>query len=284
MAENGCADADVKTSSPLWPSNEAEHRDNQWLLREPRKSGTLVLWLTLSASLILHLLILQFRLPPSAQPSASAKPAASTIVLHLKQQRKNPLPTDDVAQNKQEQNSVSTQEILPTETVSHDVVTEPLALDASSIAADKVPASAEDIKRVIQASHYQGAVVLTLEEKNFPDPIATNADAAFKEAQSQTSNQSTGDQAFSDVFDPRLRRRLQNNVTRVASVKAQGLSETINIHGDSEVRLGDGRCMEAKADHRIGEAKDWLITACSGGTNDEGELILQRVNDSLRGR
>ena len=265
MAKKGCTDADVETSSLWWPSDGLDYSDNQWLLPEPKKSVSKVFWAALSVSLVLHLLILQYRNPHAAQPPASAKSAASTIVLHLKQQRKSALPSADVVQQEPEQkqeqepNIAASQEKPPSKAPTTSV---------APIAADVTPATARDIQRVIQTSRYQDVV---------------SQQGEIESADPETSNRASSGQAFNDVFDPRLRQRLQNNSTRIASVRTLELTEAVNIHGDSEVRLDSGGCMVAKADHSIGGAKDWLMTACSSG-EDEGEMILRRVNESLRGR
>lgn len=271
MAKNGCADTDVKTSPLLRSVDETECSGSQEFsfllaepLPEPEKSAPNIFWITIAVSLGIHLLILQLHLPSSANSLADPKPIASTMVLHLKQQTKSALPRDQLQQEKKQDAIVSEKE-LPAETSSPDLgVAAPVALEepvpsSAPVVADLVPATAGEIQRVIQTSRYQDVVASPQERVE-----SKNA-------------------AFSDVFDPRLRQRLQNNSTHVASVKAQGLTESVNIYGDSEVRLNSGGCMMAKADHSIGGAKDWLMTACSGG-EDEGESMLRSVNESLRGR
>lgn len=265
MAKKGCADTDVKTSPLMRSLDETECSGSQELsfllgepLPEPGKSAPNLFWIAIAVSLGIHLLILQYHLPSSANSLADPKPTTSTMVLHLKQQRKSALARD--LQQEQKQDAIVSQKELPPERSSHDSeLAVPAALEepvpSSAPVADLTPATVGDIQRVIQTSRYQD-VVASPQDKNA---------------------------AFSDVFDPRLRRRLQNNPTHIASVKAQGLTESVNIYGDSEVRLNSGGCMMAKADHSIGGAKDWLMTACSGG-EDEGESMLRRVNESLRGQ
>jgi len=274
MTKKGCADTDVKTSPLLRSLDETKCSGNQELsfllgepLPEPGKSAPNLFWIAIAVSLGIHLLILQYHLPSSANSLAHPKPTTSTMVLHLKQQRKSALARDQLQQEKkqeQKQDAIVSQKELPPERSSHDSeLAVPAALEepvpSSAPVADLTPAMVGDIQRVIQTSRYQDVVASPQER------------VASKNA------------AFSDVFDPRLRQRLQNNPTHIASVKAQGLTESVNIYGDSEVRLNSGKCMMAKADHSIGGAKDWLMTACSGG-EDEGESMLRRVNESLRGR
>lgn len=274
MTKKGCADTDVKTSPLLRSLDETECSGSQELsfllgepLPEPGKSAPNLFWIAIAVSLGIHLLILQYHLPSSANSLTDPKPTTSTMVLHLKQQRKSALARDQLQQEKkqeQKQDAIVSQKELPPETSSHDSEPAvPAALEepvpSSAPVADLTPATVGDIQRVIQTSRYQDVVAS-------PQERAESKNAAF-----------------SDVFDPRLRQRLQNNATHVASVKAQGLTESVNIYGDSEVRLNSGGCMMAKADHSIGGAKDWLMTACSGG-EDEGESMLRRVNESLRGQ
>ena|SRR5690554_994531 len=274
MTKKGCADTDVKTSPLLRSLDETKCSGNQELsfllgepLPEPGKSAPNLFWIAIAVSLGIHLLILQYHLPSSANSLAHPKPTTSTMVLHLKQQRKSALARDQLQQEKkqeQKQDAIVSQKELPPERSSHDSeLAVPAALEepvpSSAPVADLTPAMVGDIQRVIQTSRYQDVVASPQER------------VASKNA------------AFSDVFDPRLRQRLQNNPTHIASVKAQGLTESVNIYGDSEVRLNSGGCMMAKADHSIGGAKDWLMTACSGG-EDEGESMLRRVNESLRGQ
>jgi hypothetical protein len=88
--------------------------------------------------------------------------------------------------------------------------------------------------------------------------------------------------AFGNVFNPRLRQRLQHNHTHRSTAKLGGLEETRDAYGDRRVALGNKRCMMAKQSMRSGEATDWYLTSCGG--LDEGEKMLRRVEQNWRNR
>lgn len=87
--------------------------------------------------------------------------------------------------------------------------------------------------------------------------------------------------AYGDVFDPRLRARLQaaqgtgNARKPVERVQA-------NIHGMKVFKLSDRHCLMTVPGFRQENANDWYHTSCKDKT--ESEQMMDRVNESIRSK
>lgn len=88
---------------------------------------------------------------------------------------------------------------------------------------------------------------------------------------------------FGQVFDPRLRQRLQSNRMHTSTAKPDSLQSTRDIHGDLHVDLGNGGCLMAKQTLRPGEPANWYMTQCNSA-GGESEQMLRRVEQNWRKR
>jgi hypothetical protein len=87
---------------------------------------------------------------------------------------------------------------------------------------------------------------------------------------------------FGDVFDPRLRARLQNNRTAIRTEQSSRGVTMTNIYGETLVDVGDGSCLMGR-EARAGEPTNWYMTKCSN-YKDEGETMMERVNRAVQKR
>lgn len=88
---------------------------------------------------------------------------------------------------------------------------------------------------------------------------------------------------FGQVFDPRLRQRLQSNRMHTSTAKPDSLQSARDIHGDLHVDLGNGGCLMAKQTLRPGEPANWYMTQCNSA-GGESEQMLRRVEQNWRKR
>lgn len=88
--------------------------------------------------------------------------------------------------------------------------------------------------------------------------------------------------SFGNVFDPRIRARLQNNRTPARANPPSPGSTTTSTHGETFVGLEGGACMMER-ETRIGEPTNWYITKCPD-YEDESERMMERVNQAIKNR
>lgn len=165
------------------------------------------------------------------------------------------------------------------------------AVESSEIPVDIIEASPEAVavalpitSETATASHEADALAVPVILET-TDSLLSSDDTKTSEAGADSwITPDTGPQAgaFGNVFDPRLRQRLQHNHTHRSTARSDGPVETRNAYGDRRVALDNERCMRARQSMRSGETTDWYLTSCGG--LDEGEKMLRRVEQNWRKR
>lgn len=166
---------------------------------------------------------------------------------------------------------------------------------APSIEAPPVPSAApapvhEDILEAVKEPQAMKEEQETVEDTN----VSTVAEPeVLDEADTQTAIQSMNGTAamkmdspkrenFGDVFDPRLRSRLQNSQTAMRPEQSSRGATMTNIYGETWVDVDDGSCLMGR-ETRIGEPTNWYMTRCAN-YKDEGEAMMERVNRAVQKR
>jgi hypothetical protein len=246
----------------LPPSDEGD-----WLSSKKSRPSLRGLYWALLASLAIHVLFFQWQ-PPAYK---SESKLASTKSLHLtlnytpppnplpRQPVLNAEPAEEIAEPLVEQ-PISAEEPAPAEPVIEpDVPPEPLDEEALQTT-------------IVQQNRYRDAYMPTTE---------SNTEFSIAAPAGSIDGEQTPDH-FNDVFDPRLRARLQNNPVRGTSEQASGPTGFTNIHGNTLVELDNGLCMSATP-AVPGQPTNWYLTAC-GGKKNESEQMMERVNRDFQNR
>lgn len=170
-------------------------------------------------------------------------------------------------------------ELIAPRTIS-DIPPLPIAepVPAPAVESSKIPVA------IIEASPEPDAVAAPVILETTDSPLSSDDTKTSEAGTDSWITPDTGPQAgaFGNVFNPRLRQRLQHNHTHRSTVRSDGPVETRNAYGDRRVALDNERCMRARQSMRPGETTDWYLTSCGG--LDEGEKMLRRVEQNWRKR
>ncbi len=220
--------------------------EQDWLHYKKNTAPRHSLFLAVLASLLIHLLFLQWKF--SAQDALPIQRTTKTIQINLNYVAKPELPR-------------------VTEVMSEpDIAVAPLAKvkqdshqhDEKTVVSDVVPI--KQIDRIVDKQQKDTVEPMVREQNNFE----------------QNSTH------FNDVFDPRLRARLQDNSAYRASQSASDNTNVTDLHGNTIVELDSGSCMRS-TQSAVGQPTNWYITTCSGAKN-ESEQMIDRINDEVRRR
>lgn len=159
-----------------------------------------------------------------------------------------------------------------------DIPPLPVADPAPVVESNEIPVD------IIEASPEAAAVAVPVIPETTDSLLSSGDTQAIEAGADSWITPDTGPQAgaFGNVFDPRLRQRLQHNHTHRSTARLDGPVEARDAYGDRRVALGNERCMMARQSMRSGETTDWYLTSCAG--LDEGEKMLRRVEQSWRKR
>lgn len=220
--------------------------EQDWLYSRKITAPRHSLFLAVLASLLIHLLFLQWKF--SAQDALPKERTTKTIQINLNYLAKPELP------------SVT------------DVVLEPDVIVMPS-AQEKQESHQRKEKRLVPNVVPIKKVDRVVEK----EPLYT-IETIIRE---QTNHEESSSH-FNDVFDPRLRARLQNNSVYKASESAFDDTNFTDLHGNTIVELDSGSCMRA-TQSVAGQPTNWYMTACAG-EKTESEQMMDRINDEVRRR
>lgn len=102
---------------------------------------------------------------------------------------------------------------------------------------------------------------------------------------SELSPQQDGEQNsnhFNDVFDPRLRARLQNNSAQKVSQRVSDYTDSTDLHGNTIVESDSGLCLKS-VPTATGQPINWYMTTCAG-RKSESEQMMERINNEVKRR
>lgn len=126
---------------------------------------------------------------------------------------------------------------------------------------------------------------LSKENRQSPDVIIkTLTPEEFKEIveSAPTGTQSSFAGISANVFNPALRKRLQDEEVRPVLQRANvGLKTLTDPSGATIVDLEEGKCLRASAP-KSGEAQNWYMTFCGG--KSESEQIMDKINEEVKAR
>lgn len=128
-----------------------------------------------------------------------------------------------------------------------------------------------------------GEIVAIEASVEHPKSIDYRLPAGTSESSGSVRDTGPTSGAFGQVFDPRLRQRLQNNRMHTSTAKPDSLKETRDIHGNLQVDLGKGACLKAQESMKPGSVTNWYMTHCNS-TGDDGDQMLRRVEQNWRKR
>lgn len=242
----------------LPPSDEGD-----WLSSSKSKPSLRGLYWALLVSLIIHVLFFQWQ-PLAYKPEP--KPALSKP-LHLTLNYTSP------------PKPILRQPVASTEFV--EEVAEPLVEQPISV---EEPAPAEPvIKPDVPPEPLDDAALRTaiLHQNRYRDAYMPTTESNTEFSTGVVGSEQTSNH-FNNVFDPRLRARLQNNPVRGTSQQASGPTGFTNIHGNTLVELDNSLCMSATP-AVSGQPTNWYLTAC-GGKRNESEQMMERVNRDFQNR
>ncbi len=101
----------------------------------------------------------------------------------------------------------------------------------------------------------------------------------------QPRTQSRGSGISANVFNPALRKRLQEEESKpVLAREDTGLKNHIDPSGATIVDLGEGECLRSSVVTKPGEAQNWYKTMTPCGGTTESERAMDRVNLEVRER
>jgi hypothetical protein len=251
---SGMLPADDQDFSFTLPFSE----ESDWLSstkKNPVSRGVLV---AVMASLVVHAIIFQWEIPQYTYElrADSAKP------IHIKldyavQSAPSPIEfeNDPIAK------------ILP------DPVTETIS-DPKPEVVDDIAVSEVLPQHMIE----QDLETIVLQQNRYRDDYLPSPNAEPTVAPQTHSPEA---QHFNNVFDPRLRARLQNNPVRRASQQASGPTTVANIHGNIIVEQEGGGCMMAVS-AAVTQPTNWYLTTCAG--KSESEQMMERINNEVKSR
>ena len=88
---------------------------------------------------------------------------------------------------------------------------------------------------------------------------------------------------YPDVFDPRLRKKLQENHQVVSKAKLAKLRTWKDVTGNTVVEVGEGSCIRSMPSTGNSRATNWSLLRFKCG-KDEGEKMMDNVNADLEAR
>ena len=104
----------------------------------------------------------------------------------------------------------------------------------------------------------------------------------LSEPQSTYSLPSRNSDKFNDVFDPRLRKSLQENYRVSKSTSLKKHDAWTNAHGQNFIETGDGNCLIEMHKFDSGDrARNWGITSCG---KTDSEKMMDNVEQDLGAR
>lgn len=231
---------------------------NDWLSPAEIKPSPRVVLIAVMVSLAIHAMIFQWSIPPYRhEPRVDpVKPIHITLDYAAQSTARPAVPVDDsvskilsepvteiTAVTEQEVVDIAEPEILPRQIVQQDLET-----------------------IIVQQNKYR--------DDYLPSTNSASAPGSFDD--------SSEVQHFNNVFDSRLRARLQANQVRTVSQKLSGPTTVTDVYDNTLVELDNGACMTATST-AIGQPTDWYITNCSGRAS-ESEEIMRRVNSEVKRR
>lgn len=255
-------------SSFDWPQTiGGELADNEWMSATHRKSA-LPVSLAFIVSLLFHMGLLQWQLPLTGVEMITASPKPISLTINRAVHFVEPVVKPDPQVTPVSELIIAP--VVKNPAVENAKEPDVIVTEANAIIREF---SQEELQRILQQqtihTDYQlPADVLPLERA----PNAVNT----------TDDSSTGKAHFNDVFDPRLRARLQANPVQHQTTKPSLGDETMNIHGTTFVDLGGGRCLMGTP-AAFAQETNWYMTRCPG-YKDEGEQMMERVNQEMRNK
>lgn len=88
---------------------------------------------------------------------------------------------------------------------------------------------------------------------------------------------------YPDVFDPRLRKKLQENHQVVSKAKLAKLRTWKDVTGNTVVEVGEGSCIRSMPSTGNSRAANWSLLRFKCG-RDEGEKMMDNVTADLEAR
>lgn len=237
--------------------------EGDWLSPSKSKPPLRGLYWALLVSLVIHLLFFQWQ-PPLYEPEAVLPPNKSLYITLNYASPPEVLPLEPAL------NTELAQEVATPLVEQLVSITEPGPTE-SVIEPDMPPEPLDDAAlrtAILHQNRYRDAYIPTTESNTEFSTGVVGSE--------QASNR------FNNVFDPRLRARLQNNPVRSASQQALGPNGFTSIHGNTLVELDNGLCMSATP-AVPGQPTNWYLTAC-GGKKSESEQMMERVNRDFQNR
>lgn len=177
--------------------------------------------------------------------------------------------------NKKTQLSVELTRIVAPASVPRVVDPEPESLaPANNLPPQPAPASLEDTKAEISEER-PARVIQPLTGEELREIIQHST-------AKKTLHQAPADSIAANVFNPVLRRRLQEEERKPDLQRADtGPKTHTDPSGATIVDLGGGKCLRSSAP-KSGEAQNWYMTSCGG--KSESEEMMERVNQAVNGK
>lgn len=234
--------------------------ENDWFSSTPRKSAVRGFLLAIVVSLTIHAVIFQLNIPqqPSELPASPSQPIH--ITLDYSTPTTSPLIEPEVA---------------PLADIQPQAVVEKVApLPEANLVEE-----AETVEILPRAAANTDLETIVLQQNKYRDDYLPSSDFTPRVEHPNDSSSAT---QFGNVFDPRLRARLQNTPSAIVKRQATGPVAFTGVHGDTVVELDSGLCMEASS-AAIGQPTNWYMTACAGKLS-ESEQMMERINKEVRSR
>jgi len=247
--------------------------ERDWLHSKKIRPSLRGLFLAIFASLFIHLLFFQWKI--SAQNARLTVLLTKPIHISLNYIVQPTLPT--------------VTKVIPNQA---DIVI-PLASEQQPLLQVNNSSMASDVMSTEQAgriSDKQQQVIIEPKirqqhryHETYPTSINAEASLSYStELASQQNDSGKSPQHFNDVFDPRLRARLQNNFANKTTEQVSGLTDLTDVHGNTIVELDNGSCLRS-VPTAMGQPTNWYMTTCSG-TTSESEQMMERINNEVRRR
>lgn len=89
----------------------------------------------------------------------------------------------------------------------------------------------------------------------------------------------SGPPSTDNVFDPRLRTKLEGSGK--VSTRIPSTTSYTDISGSTRLELGEGKCMRSKVENQRGFTTNWYLTGCKQ-QQSEGDSIIQGLERRLK--
>lgn len=226
--------------------------ESDWLSTEKRKPISRSIFIAVAASLLIHALVLQWNMSPYVhQPHVlPAKPLQITL-------------------------SYAAPPVVPPIEL-EDAPLPKTLIEPAPLVEPKMANDVTQTQDLPQEKHKPNTIIQ--QQNKYRDDYLPplNSDVITSQDNSSTAKH------FNNVFDSRLRARLQNSRGNTARQSARGPTTLTNVHGDAMVEVDNGSCLMA-ATTAGGQPTNWYMTHCAG-RKSEGEQMMERVNNDVKYR